>query len=175
MQRGALLAVLIGLCIFSIPGSAQGPAVQLCVAGMQVAGSSASDTVGRELLIKFLNKEKPDKALPIENVPIPPAVPEDALAFSKQKGCDYLVTTNQTEVHSDSSWGSGPGATSLNIQTFFVTTAYRLTKVSDGAEMSSGPIKASDKGSEQNAIGFTMKKIADKVTEAIRKAGPIAK
>ena len=174
MQRFALLAVLVSLCIFSISGFAQGPTVQLCVAGMQVSGSAASNTVGRDLLIKFLSKEKPDKTLTIKNVPINQAVPEEALAFAKQEGCDYVVTTNQAEMHSDSSWWGG-GTSGVNMQTFFVTTAYKLTKVSEGSEVSSGSFKASDKGSEQNAIGFTMKKIADKVTEAIRKAGPVAK
>ena len=65
------------------------------------------------------------------------------------------------------------GQTSM--PTFYVTTAYQLTKVSDGSEMASGNFKASDRGSEQNAIGFTMHKIADKVTQAIKKAGPGAK
>ena len=42
-------------------------------------------------------------------------------------------------------------------------------------EASSGSVKASDHGSEQNAVGFTMHKMADRVTEAIKKAGPVAK
>ena len=70
MQRFALLVVLISLCIFSTSGFAQGATVQLCVAGMQVSGSVGSNPMGRDLLIKFLRKEKPDKALSIENVPI---------------------------------------------------------------------------------------------------------
>jgi hypothetical protein len=36
-------------------------------------------------------------------------------------------------------------------------------------------VKASDQSSEQNAIGFAMHKIADKVTEAIKKAGLVTK
>ena len=143
---------------------------------MQVSSTSGSDPVGRDLLIKSLSKEKGDKSGSIENVPIPPSVPEDALAVAKQKGCDYVVTTNQTELTSQSSWWGGGGPSGgVNMQTFFVTTAYKLTKVSDGSDMSSGSLKASDKGSAQNALGFCMKKIADKVTETIRKAGPVAK
>src|ERR1035437_1501175 len=174
MQCFALFVALVGVCISPIPGSAQGPAVQLCVAGMQEAGGSDSNAVGRELLIKFLNKEKPDKALPIENVPIPPSVPENALASAKQKGCDYVVTTNLTNTHSVSSWSTGH-MSPVNTPTFYATTAYKLTKASDGSELSSGSFKAADSSSEQNALGVTMKKIADKVTGAIRKAGPIAK
>ena len=60
-----------------------------------------------------------------------------------------------------------------SMPTYYVTTTYKLTKVSDGSEVASGNFKASDRGSEQNAIGFTLHKIADKVTEAIKKAGPV--
>jgi hypothetical protein len=172
MQRFALLVVLIGLSTCSISGFAQGPTVQLCVAGMQVSGSAASFPPGRDLLIKALSKEKPDKALSIENVPIDQVVPEEALASAKKKSCDYVVTTNQSESHTDSSYWGG---SNVNMPTFFLTTEYKLTKVSDGSDMSSGSFKASDRGSPQNAVGFTMKKVADKVTETIRKAGPVAK
>jgi hypothetical protein len=173
MERLALFVALVGFCIFSIPSFAQGPTVQLCVAGMQVNGVGV-DPVGRELLVKFLNEEKPNKAVSIETVPVPPSVPEEALAFAKQKDCDYVVTTNQTESHSAASYNTGR-MSPISAPTYYVTTAYELSKVSDGLEVSSGSFKASDSGSEQNAIGFSMKKIADKVTETIRKAGPIAR
>lgn len=166
-----LLLALVVFCIFSISGLAQGPAVQLCVADMQVAGGGSS-AVGGAQMLKALSKEKPDKALPIENVPISQAAPEEALASAKQKKCDYLVTTDQIETHSDSSWWGG-GTSGVNMQTFYVTLTYKLTKVSDGSEVSSGTLKASDKSSQQNAAGFTMKRVADKVTEAIKKAGPM--
>jgi hypothetical protein len=173
MQRFALFVASIALCIFAISGFPQSSSVHLCVAGMQVNGGGA-DPVGRELLVKFLTKEKPNKAISIESVPIPPSAPEEALAFAKQKGCDYVVTTNQTESHSVASYNTGR-LNPVNAPTFYVTTAYQLTKVSDGSDVTSGSFKASDSSSEQNAIGFSMKKIADKVTETIRKAGPIAK
>jgi len=174
MRRFALFVALVGACISPIPGSAQGPAVQLCVAGMQESGGTDSNLAGRDLLIKFLNKEKKDEGPAIENVPINPSVPADALASAKEKKCDYVVTTNQIDTHSTSSWSTGR-TSPVNAPTFYATTAYKLTKVSDGSELSSGSIKASDGSSEQAAIGVTMKKIADKVNEAIRKAGPIAK
>ena len=174
MQRFAFFVAFIGLWFFCVSSSAQNPAVQLCVAGMQVSGGTTSYTLGRDLLIKALNKEKQDKAASIQSVPIAPAAPEEALAAAKQQPCDYLVTTDKVESHVDSSWWAGPTA-GVNMPVFFVTTAYKLTKVSDGSDMSSGSFKAQDKGSEQNAVAFTMKKIADKVTETIRKAGPITK
>ena len=173
MRRFVLFFVLLGSSIVVPSSFAQSKALQLCVAGMQVASTSASNVAARDQLIKFLSKEKPDKAFPTEFVPIPQSLPEDALAFAKQSGCQYLVTTNQSEMHSDSSWW-GSGTSGVNMQTFFVTTTFKLTKVGDGSEVASGSFKASDKGSEQNAVGFTLKKIADKVTEAIKKGGPIA-
>ncbi len=173
MQRFGLFVVSVVLLVFSIPDFAQEPTVQLCVASMQVNGGG-SDLAGQNLLVKFLNKEKPNQALSIANVPIPQAAPEEALASAKGKSCDYVVTTNQTESHSAASYNTGRYSP-VNAPTFFVTTAYKLTKVSDGSEVSGGQFKASDSGSEQNAIAFTMKKIADKTTEAIRKAGPLAK
>ncbi len=169
MQRWILVLAFGFVCGLSHSGFAQPPSVPLCVAQMQVSGA-ISNGVGAPLLMKFLNKQKP----PVENVAIPQSAPEEALTAAQQKGCDYVVTTNQTELHSDSSWWGG-GTAGVNMQTFYVTTAYKLSKVSDGSELSSGSFKASDKGSEQNAIGFTMKKIAEKVGEAIRKAGPVTK
>jgi hypothetical protein len=174
MQRFALFVALVAVSIFPVAGSAQGPSVQLCVAGMQVSGGNESDFGGRDLLVKFLSKEKPDKALAIESVPIAPSVPGDALAVAKQKGCDYVVTTNETDTHSVASYSTGR-ANPVNTPTFYATTAYKLTKASDGSELASGSIKASDGISEQVALGITMRKIADKVTAAIKKAGPIAK
>ena len=87
-----------------------------------------------------------------------------------------LVTTNQTESYTENSQMPMMGTMSQTaMPTFYVTTRYQLAKVSDGSEVMSGSEKASDRGSEQNAIGFTMHKIADKVTEAIKKAAPAAK
>ena len=139
---------------------------------MQVNGGINSDTAARDMLVKFLNKEKGDKALSIGNLPIAPAMPADALTAAKQEGCDYVVTTNQTENSSESSYW---GASGVNLQTFFVTIAYKITKVNDGSDVLGASFKASDKGSAQNAIMIAMKKIADKVAPAIRKAGPVTK
>jgi len=176
MHRFAVVAALAGLCVLPIRGSAQSSAVQLCVANMQVSGSNNTMSGGQEQLIKALNKEKPDKALSIQNVPIPQAVPEDALTAAKAKSCDYLVTTDLTEKRTEQNVVSVGGTGRINMQTNYITTAYKLTKVSDGSELSSGSFKASGEGADPNPIiGQTMKKIADKVTDVIKKAGPVAK
>jgi hypothetical protein len=176
MHRFALVTALAALCIVSIPGSAQSAAVQLCVAAMQVSGSNNTNPAGQDQLIKALNKEKQDKALSIEKAPLPQAMPEEALAAAKEKGCAYVVTTNQTELRSEPGVLVVGGSGRINVQNNYVTIAYKLTKVSDGSGLSSGSFKASSQGPEPSAaIGQSMKKVADKVTETIKKAGPVAK
>jgi len=165
--------LFVVLCSFALPFTvwAQGSsAAQLCVANMQ--GSGAGDTAGRDMLLKFLAKEK-DKSV-LTAMPLTVSEPEAVLKAAKDKNCDYVVTTGLTETHTDSDyWGSGPGSVKSSI--IYVTTMYKLSRVSDASEVATGSVKASDRGSEANAVGFTMHKIADKVTEAIKKAGPVSK
>ena len=85
-----------------------------------------------------------------------------------RRAVTFLATSNLLETHADSSYLGG--LSQANIQMFFVTVAYKLNKVGDGSEMSSVSFKAQDKGSEQNAIGFTMNKVAGKVSGEISKA-----
>jgi histidyl-tRNA synthetase len=165
-----ILALLVPTSV-----AAQNSAVQLCVANMQLAGNPSANPTGRSLLIKFLQKQK-DKGIATEAVPLEASAPDQALAAAKQKNCGYLVTTDQVESHQDNSQMPSMGTFSTtSTPTFYVTTKYKLVKVSDASELSSGSFKASDRGSEENAIGFTMHKIADKVTEAIRKSGAVSK
>jgi hypothetical protein len=132
--------------------------------------NAGSSTAGRDLLMNFLSKEK-NKSV-AQDVPIDASEPGPALQEAKSKNCDYLVTTHQTESHQENSVMQAMGTFGqTTMPTYYVTTAYKLTKVSDGADVSSGDLKASDRGSEQNAVGFTMHKVADKVTEAIKKTG----
>jgi len=167
--RHLWLAIVLG-CLGQITWAQSAP-VQLCVANMQISGSRIANPAGRELLLKFLGKEK--DASVAQDVPIDALQPDEALQQAKAKNCDYVITTNQIESHSDSTIsGAETNINRLSTPTFYVTTTYKLTKVSDGSEVLSGNAKASDRGSEQNAVGFTMHKIANKVTEAIKKAGP---
>ena len=169
-MRRFTLVMLAGVNLLVLPAWSQSSPAQLCVANMQANGLNSPNTFGRDALVKFLGKEK-DKSV-AQAVPIDAYEPEQALQEAKAKNCAYVVTTNQTESHSDSSnWGTASSVNPINNPIFYVTTAFKLTKVSDGADVLSGSTKASDRGSEQNAIGFTMHKIADKCTEAIKKAG----
>jgi hypothetical protein len=159
--------MLVGIALVSVSAFGQRTTVKLCVANMEMSGAEISSTTGGEQLIKFLSKEKPDKALSIESLSVVPSSPSAALAAATGQKCDYVVTTNQAESHVESS-NSG----SVSVPAFYVALSYKLTKVSDSSEVTSGSVKASDYGSEQNAVGFAMHKIATKVTEAIKKAGP---
>lgn len=171
MRHFPLIVFAISVCLCPSIATAQSSPAQLCVANMQSVNAGSS-TTGRDLLMKFLGKEKGNVA---QEIPIDAADPEQALQQAKSKNCDYLVTTNQTESHQENSQMQAMGTFSqTTMPTYYITAAYKLTKVSDGAEVASGNLKASDRGSEQNAIGFAMHKIADKVTEAIKKAGAVS-
>lgn len=171
MQRVPLVVGFVGLCLFSVLASAQSPPDTLCVAGMQVQTSANSDSKSRDLLVKYLDKEKADKAHPMEKVTVPVSVPADAMAYAKDKQCAYLLTTDETDSHMQGSLMTVGGTGQVNRQTFYVTVTYKLTKVSDGSEVSSGSFKTNDDASEQNAVGNAMKKIAGKVNEALHKGG----
>ena len=138
---------------------------------MQVLGGSSVDTNARDALIKSLDKEKADKAHPMEKVPLSVSVPADALSYAKDKGCDYVLTTNQTDSHRQGRVMAIAGGGMANLETFYVTVAYQLTKVSDGSEVSNGTFKTSDDASEPNAVAGAMKKIAAKVNEELKKGG----
>lgn len=164
-MRHFTLVVFVALFWLSAgTATAQSPA-QLCVAKME---SGPGANAGQELLLKFLDKEK-DKSV-AQELPLDSSEPAQALEEAKKAHCDYLVTTKQTESHQENSIMTGSFG-NVSTPTFYVATAYKLTRVSDGSEVLSGNLKASDHSSEQTAIGLTMHKVADKVTEAIKKAG----
>ena len=137
---------------------------------MQLEDTASSNPVGQAALIKFLGKDK-GKSL-AQSVPIDPADPEQALQASKSNSCDYLVTTRQTESHVSSDiYGGATTANPINMPIFYVTVDYKLIRVADGSEVTSGSMKSSDRGSDKDAIVIAMHKIAGKVTDAIKKAG----
>jgi hypothetical protein len=140
---------------------------------MQSAGGGISGTASRDQLIKFLSKQKNFSG---QLVPLNAAAPDEALAEAKQKGCEFVITTNLVEDHTDTAYQPGMGGTTTSMPKFFVTTAYKLNRVSDGSGLGEGTFKAQDTGSQQNAVGFTMKNMSGKIADAIKKAGvPAAK
>jgi hypothetical protein len=160
---------LVLVCLSSAFAQAA-PGLRVCVAGLQEAGGGVAPTASRDALVKFLGKQK---NVQLEALPLDAAVPNEALAEAKEKKCGYVVTTRLAELHSDSGYTSG--FSGVNMQTFYVTVDYKPNKVSDAAEESGGSFKASDRGSPQNATVATMKKIADKVADSIKKGGALAK
>lgn len=166
MRHFPLVVVTSLLCLFSGIATAQSPPL-LCVANMD--SGPGGGTTGQDLLLKFLDKGK-NKSV-TQTLPIKASEAAPALDEAKGAHCDYLVTTKQTESHQENSLMSGAAFGATSTPTFFVATAYKLTKVGDGSDVSSGTIKASDHGSEQDAVAITLHKVADKVTDAIKKAG----
>ena len=169
MRHVTIVVYATFVLLFACSAMAQSSSTQLCVANMQSV-NAGPNPAGRDALMKFLSKEK-DKSV-AEDVPLDASEPGQALQQAKSRNCDYLITTNQTESHQENSImnTSGPfGQTST--PTFYVTTAYKLIRVSDGSEVTGGTVKAGDHDSEQAAVSITMHKIADKVTQAIKKAG----
>lgn len=164
-MRHLAVLLLFVLTVPVVPTLAEsGTKTQVCVAKLDNNGSVVSPTVVRDDLIKFLDKQKNSQA---EGVPVDTSIPSEALKAATEKNCEYLVTTNVTEEHSDT--GYTGGLAGVNMQTFFVTVDFKLVKVSDGTEVTKGSAKASDRGSPQNAIIATTKKIAEKVSESIKK------
>jgi len=155
------------LLAFTLLGSAaaQASTPRVCVAKLQTNQGTISPAAGQDSLIKFLSKQK---SAQMEEVALDASLPNEAMTQAKDKKCDYVVDTDVTENHADS--GYTGGFAGVNLQTFYVTVAYKLSKVDDGTEVSSGSFKASDRGSAQNAAIATTKKIAEKVAESVKTA-----
>jgi hypothetical protein len=174
-MRYGLVCALLATVLLCLPLAFAQPAtaVHVCVASLDGAGGGASPTASRDALVKLLGKQKNAQ---LEGVPLNAVGPTEALIEAKEKNCDYVVTTNMVGLQSER--GASPavaGTTPVETQTFHVTLDYKLNKVSDGAEASSGSLKTSDPGSAQNGVIAAMRKIADKVADAIKKAGTPAK
>ena len=164
MRQLCLSILFLLLLVFAASAFAQSTPTRVCVAAIEARDPSVSPNATRDALIKFLSKQK---GLQAEEVALDTSDSAEAMRQAKDKKCDYVVDTTVTEVHSDSGYTGGV-AGGFNLQNFFVTVSYKLNKVSDGAEQASGSLKASDRGSAQNAVIATTKKIAEKTAESIR-------
>ena len=146
-----------------VPAFSQTSRARVCVAEAETREPSISPASVRDALIKFLSEQK---GLEAEEVPLDASDSAAVMTEAKDKKCDYVVDMMVTEVHSES--GYTGGLSGVNLQTFFVTVDYKLSKVGDGAEQASGSLKASDRGSAQSAVILTTKKTAEKVTDAMK-------
>jgi hypothetical protein len=165
MVRQLRVSILFAfLLVCAASAFAQSTPARVCVAAIEARDPSVSPNATRDALIKFLSKQK---GLQTEEVALDTSDSAEAMTQARDKKCDYVVDTTVTEVHSDSGYTGGL-AGGFNLQNFFVTVNYKLNKVSDGAEQASGSLKASDRGSAQNAVVATTKKIAEKVAESIK-------
>ena len=164
MRRLHVSILFALLLVCAVSAFAQSTPARVCVAAIETRDPNVSPNATRDALIKFLSKQK---GLQAEEVALDTSDSAAAMTQAKDKKCDYVVDTTVTEVHSDSGYTGGL-AGGFNLQNFFVTVNYKLNKVSDGTEQASGSLKASDRGSPQNAVIATTKKIAEKVAESIK-------
>ena len=154
----------------AVPAFAQTSSARVCVAEVATREPSISPTAVRDALIKFLGKQKGFDA---EEVPLDTSDAAEAMTQAKDKKCDYLINATVSEAHSESGYTTTPAGgvsaqNGVNLLTFFVTTNYKLIKLSDGTEQASGSFKASDRGSAQSAVIATTKKIAEKVAGSVK-------
>jgi hypothetical protein len=163
MRQLVVCLVLAFMLAGRVPAFAQTSPARVCIAEVETREPGISPTAVRDALIKFLSKQK---GLEAETVPLDTSDSAAVMTQAKDKKCDYVVNMTVTEVHSES--GYGAGYSGVNLQTFFVTVNYKLSKVGDAAEQASGSFKASDRSSAQSAVIATMKKTAEKVAEAIK-------
>ena len=173
MRKFAAFIIFAFILALAGSASAQSAPVRICVSQLDINGPDVSPTATRDALIKFLGKQK---GLQAEEVPLDTADPTAALNQAKDKKCDYLINVTVPEVHTESGYtttqaGGISSQSGVNLLTFFVTTNYKLIKVSDGSEQTSGSVKASDRGSAQTAIIGTTKKVAEKVAGSIKGGG----
>ena len=168
MRHFPAVVLLAILCAFASFATAQTSPTQVCVANMQLQDTNNSNPVGQAALMKFLAKEK----FPAQYTPIDPVEAEPALQAAKSKNCEYVVTTRQTESHVQSDiYGGATTVNPINMPVFYVTVTYKLTRVSEASEVASGNMKASDRGSEKDAVTIAMHKIAGKLNDALKKGG----
>jgi hypothetical protein len=158
------------MLVHALPALAQSSPPRVCVAELETREPSISPAAVRDALSKFLSKQK---GLQAEEVPLDTSDSAAAMMQAKDKKCDYLVNATVTEVHSESGYTTTPAGgisvqNGVNLLTFFVTTNYKLIKVSDGSEQLGGSFKASDRGSAQSAVIATTKKIAEKVASSLK-------
>jgi len=156
--------LLAFMLVYGASAFAQSSPARLCVAAIGTRDPSISPNVTRDALIKFLGKQK---GLQAEKVALDTSDSAEAMTQAKDKKCDYVLDATVSEVHSESGYTAGMSG-SVNLQTFFVTVNYKLSKVSDGAEQASGSLKASDRGSAQSAVVAITKKIAEKVADSVK-------
>ncbi len=165
MYRFAICAIFVVLCLVCLPALAQDtPGTHVCVGTLAGAGVQVSGKGSRDTLIKFLAKQKkpPLTLAPLESIP------DDNLVEAKQKACEYVVRMDLVELHTESGYLTAMSGAHGSVPNYFVTISYKLNKLSDGSEVSSGTFKAQDTGSPQNAVGFALNKIAAKVDGAIK-------
>jgi hypothetical protein len=190
-MRRALTAIALLSLVASISSFAQENVVRVGVAVMEnFAGRSVPGNVERDRLVKSINQLKPDKKthLKVEAVPLNATTSDEAGEEAEQAKCQYVVYTKLTELRSASDpYQHTPGTVETNPNSqwnpighpqaqqmdpeYRATVQYKLVKVG-GSVVSGAPFSTQQNGNEIDTVGQIMDRIANQVTDQVRKGTP---
>jgi hypothetical protein len=169
-QRVRLVVGLLffGVCLVSGFTFAQDNQVRV---GVTVLGSASGLTgeAGRDRLVKDLNKQKKSE---VQAVPLTASAGDQISEEARQKNCQFVVFTTQTESHAESHNEGAKAGMSTNIPEYHANVEYKVYRVSDPATpVATGSGKAHDIGSQGDVVGQALDSVAKKVSADIKNAG----
>ena len=170
MQRICLVfgCLFVAVCLVSGLSLAQDNQVRV---GVTVLGSASGITAeaGRDQLVKALNKQKKSQ---VQAVPLTPSAGDQISEEARQKNCQFVVFTTETESHAESQTQGVRAGETTNIPEYHATIEYKLYRISDpAAPVATGSAKAHDIGSQGEVVKQALDAVAKKVSADIKNAG----
>ncbi len=169
-QRMRLVVGFLFLAVCLISGFTFAQDNQVRV-GVTVLGSAAGITgeAGRDRLVKDLNKQKKSD---VQAVPLTASAGDQISEEARQKNCQFVVFTTQTESHAESHNEGAKAGMSTNIPEYHANVEYKVYRISDPATpVATGSAKAHDIGSQGDVVGQALDNVAKKVSADIKNAG----
>jgi hypothetical protein len=154
----------LSLCLLRESSFAQDK-VRVGVAVLGSASGGLTGAAGRDRLVKSLNKQKKAQ---VEATALD-ASGDQISAEARQKNCEFVVVTTQTDMQTGSEVMAGRTMTS-NVPKYTFAVGYKLYRVSDATVVASGSAKAEDMASPQDVEGQALDSIAKKVASDIKNA-----
>lgn len=170
MQQRIRLVIgflFLAMCLFSGFTLAQDNQVRV---GVTVLGSASGLTAdaGRDQLVKALNKQKKSQ---VQAVALTTSAGDQISEEARQKNCQFVVFTTQTESHAESHNEGAKAGMSTNIPEYHAEVEYKVYRISDPATpVATGSAKAHDIGSEGDVVKQALDNVAKKVSADIKNA-----
>jgi hypothetical protein len=167
-QRMRLVVGFLFLAVCLISGFSFSQDNQVRV-GVTVLGSASGITAetARDQLVKTLNKQKKS---PVQAVPLTASAGNQISEEARQKNCQFVVFTDETEAHAEAQTQGKPGV-NTNIPEYHATIEYKVYRISDPATpVATGSAKAHDIGSQGDVVKQALDNVAKKVTADIKNA-----